>query len=126
LDFPFKIKPDVSVYRSDSDFDVISDSASSEIFIEFKWKPSDDPFCDMCNVQCSLPSGEDTIKSFLHGTKSANDTLGQITAYAAMQPVDSVVLIDNTLAITMGPLLTMACNCKGHNQQSLCNCNGDN
>jgi len=39
-------------------------------------------------------------------------------------PVDPVVLIDNTLAITMGPLLTMAC--KGHNQQSLCNCNGDN
>jgi hypothetical protein len=106
LDFPFKIKPDVSVYRSDSDLDVISDSASSEIFIEFKWKPSDDPFCDVRNVQRSLPSGEDTVKSFLRGTKSADDTLGQITAYAATQlgsqfrtHVYSVLIVKNTARI---------------------------
>jgi hypothetical protein len=65
---------------------VISDSASLEIFIEFKWKMSDDPFCDVRNVQCPLPSGGDvTIEFFLCDTKSANDTLGQITAYAAAQ-----------------------------------------
>src|SRR6202453_125947 len=40
--------------------------------------------------------------------------------------VDPVVLIDNTLAIAMGALLTMACNCKGHNLHSPCNCRGDN
>src|ERR1700683_1043877 len=42
------------------------------------------------------------------------------------KPVDPVVLIDNTLAIAMGALLTMACNCKGHNLHSPCNCRGDN
>ena len=65
---------------------MITDSASSAIFIEFKWKMSDDPFCDVHNVQRPLPSGGDiTVESFLRDTKSADDTLGQITAYATAQ-----------------------------------------
>ena len=84
-DLPFKIKPDVSVYHKDSDLDVITDSASSEIFIEFKWKTEDDPFCHVHNIQLIFPSGKQTVQFFLHDTKSADDTLAQITVYTAMQ-----------------------------------------
>jgi hypothetical protein len=77
--FPFKIKPDVSVYLSDVGKNVNTDSALAEIFIEFKWDPNDDPFCDMYEVLDSK------YQSFLRDTKGAYDTLGQITSYAAAQ-----------------------------------------
>lgn len=51
-----------------------TNSALAEIFIEFKWKSSDDPFC------CTGGDG-----SFPSTTKTARDTLGQITSYAAVQ-----------------------------------------
>lgn len=82
--FPFKIKPDISVYPAESDPDVKTDSALAEIFIELKWNPIDDPFCDVRDIKCPHCT-EDTVKSFLHDTESAIDTLGQITAYAAAQ-----------------------------------------
>jgi hypothetical protein len=80
-DFPFKIKPDVSVYCADSDPDVLTDTSLAEIFIEFKWSPADDPFCDVCNIQC----GNQTATTFLRGSKLGDDTLGQITFYASAQ-----------------------------------------
>lgn len=56
----------------------ITDSSLAEIFIEFKWQPSDDPFCDVTDHP-KLP------KSFLRQSNAARDTLGQITSYAAAQ-----------------------------------------
>src|SRR5882762_2363517 len=64
------------------------------------------------------------ISSLLKLRLSESLGVGCNQSSLAKVAVDPVVLIDNTLAITMGPLLTMACNCKGHNQQSLCNRNG--
>jgi hypothetical protein len=58
------------------------DSDKAEIFIEFKWKTCDDLFSDVCNVQGR--DGE-TVKCFVKETKAANNTLGQITTYAAAQ-----------------------------------------
>ena len=64
---------------------MITNSALAELFIEFKWNPNDDPFCDVHDVQCpACPAGA-TVQSFLRDTKAANDTLGQITSYAAAQ-----------------------------------------
>lgn len=77
-DFPFKIKPDISIYRSDLPIADMTDSSLAEIFIEFKWQPSDDPFCDVTDDQ-KFP------KSFLRRSNAARDTLGQITSYAAAQ-----------------------------------------
>ena len=72
------------------------------MFIEFKWRPSDDPFCAMCDIQ---RDGK-TFKSFLRETKSADDTLGQITSYAAAHlgsqfrtHVYSVFILKNTARI---------------------------
>lgn len=70
--FPFQIKPDVTIYSKPTEK---TNSAFAEIFIEFKWKPGDDPFC--CTDQDD--------DSFLSTTKTARDTLGQITSYAAVQ-----------------------------------------
>jgi hypothetical protein len=84
LKFPFKIKPDVSVYPIDTDPAVKTDSAISEIFIEFKWNTTDDPFCDVHDVNCPYCQ-RGTVKSFLRDSKAANDSLGQITSYAAAQ-----------------------------------------
>src|ERR1700683_1940899 len=56
----------------------------------------------------------------------SNSLSGGVPHLATADPVDPVVLIDNTLAIAMGALLTMACNCKGHNLHSPCHCRGDN
>jgi hypothetical protein len=81
-DFSFKIKPDVSVYCAGSDPGVKTDSSLAELFIEFKWNASDDPFCDMYDRDCSCCDVPDT-KSFLRETKSSADPLGQITSYAA-------------------------------------------
>lgn len=85
LDFPFKIKPDITVYSVDSYPGVVTDSSKAEIFIEFKWKYGDDPFCDVHDVEHPTIKGGRTVKSFLRNTKAAKDTLGQITAYAAAQ-----------------------------------------
>jgi hypothetical protein len=81
-DFPFKIKPDISVYPDTSDLGVRTDTSLVEIFIEFKWKSGDDPFCAVHDIN---DSDGRTRRSFLHETHSANDTLGQITSYAAAQ-----------------------------------------
>ena len=67
-DFSFKIKPDVSIYCADSHPSVKTDSSLAELFIEFKWDASDDPFCDTYNHDCSCCNVPDT-KSFLHETK---------------------------------------------------------
>jgi hypothetical protein len=75
---PFKIKPDISIYPPTTAGNVATDSALVEMFIEFKWYPSDDPFGD---VRVSDSNG----RSFLRDTKAAYDTLGQITSYAAAQ-----------------------------------------
>jgi hypothetical protein len=63
---------------------VVTDSSQVEVFIEFKWKLNNDPFCDVYDMKHPDKDGK-TIKSFLHDTKAAKDTLGHITAYAAAQ-----------------------------------------
>jgi hypothetical protein len=78
---PFKIKPDVSIYPAGTDADVKTDSRISEIFVEFKWNTTDDPFCDLHDV--AFEGG--IVKSFLRDSKAGEDTLGQITSYAAAQ-----------------------------------------
>jgi hypothetical protein len=82
-DFLFKIKPDVSVYCDDSDPKVKTDSSLTELFIEFKWSPGDDPFCDTYNLYC--PDCKVSTKAFLNDMKKSKDTLGQIMSYAATQ-----------------------------------------
>jgi len=73
LKFPFNVKPDVSIYAGKAS--VPTDLSSAEIFIEFKRQAKDDPFCDVDNNH----------KTIICSSKNANDTLGQITAYAAVQ-----------------------------------------
>lgn len=80
LDFPFKIKPDISVYRFDLPAPIMTDSSLAEIFIEFKWQTSDDPFYSRRDHP-TLPNAS----SFLRESKTARDTLGQITSYAVAQ-----------------------------------------
>jgi hypothetical protein len=70
--FPFQIKPDVTIY---SKLAFKTNSAWAEIFIEFKWDSKDNLFCDIKHYGDPL----------LSNTKSARDTLGQITSYAAAQ-----------------------------------------
>ena len=69
--FPFKVKPNISVYAGCKP-SYLTESVSVEIFIEFKWNNANDPFCD------------NTWKTFAHPSKNANNTLGQITSYAAL------------------------------------------
>lgn len=85
VDFPFKIKPDVSVYCSDSSPGAVTDSSKAEIFIEFKWNSIDDLFSMVHNVVCPNCEGRNLVKSSFHDTKSGSDTLGQITGYAVAQ-----------------------------------------
>jgi Fungal protein kinase len=80
LDFPFKVKPDVSVYSNDLFPGEVTDSAKVELFIEFKWKYDHDPFRAPHTTQHNP-----NIFTFLRNTNTGNDTLGQITAYAAAQ-----------------------------------------
>jgi len=106
-DFSFKIKPDISIYRTDttkSDPGIKTDSSVVEIFIEVKWHPNDDPFGDVHDAQC--PDCGGTVQTFLRDTKSAKDTLGQITSYAAVQfgaqfrtHVYSVLIVKDTARI---------------------------
>jgi hypothetical protein len=81
LDFPFAVKPDVSVYSTDVSRQSggPTDSAKVELFIEFKWKPSQDPFC------APYENPDENYNTFLRNTNTAHDTLGQITAYTAAQ-----------------------------------------
>jgi len=69
--FPFKVKPNVSIYTGCKP-SYPTKLVSVEIFIKFKWNNSEDPFCD------------DTQETFTHPSKNANNTLGQITSYAAL------------------------------------------
>lgn len=78
IDFPASVKPDVSVYREEVDLSVRTDSSLAEIFIEFKWKPAEDPF----NVPKGV-NGEDV--GFIHKTATCLASLGQISCYAAAQ-----------------------------------------
>lgn len=86
LKFPFKIKPDISVYCADSTPSPPSttDSRLAEIFIEFKWNATDDPFCRERDVKCSHCEDR-TVRSFLRESSAGDDTLGQITSYAVAQ-----------------------------------------
>ena len=76
------------------------------MFVEFKWKSSDDPFRDVYDVEHPHDKDGKTVKSFLCNTKAAKDTLGQITAYAAAQlgsqfctHIYSVLIIKDTARI---------------------------
>lgn len=80
--FPWKIKPDVSIYPPDVP-DAKTNSAIAEIFAEFKWNSTDNPFCDPITITC--PSCNRQHQSFVRNTNAALDTLGQITSYAAAQ-----------------------------------------
>ena len=82
-DFSFKIKPNVSVYCANTDPKVIMDSTLAEIFIKFKCNSGDNSFCDLYNVSFLHCGDQNGTKSFLHETKSSNNTLGQITSYTA-------------------------------------------
>jgi hypothetical protein len=84
INFPTRIKPDVSVYHTDACPPSPTDSSLIEIAIEFKWNQNDDPFCDDPKVK-RLEDGTEKAKSFIHNSKLANDTLGQISTYAAAQ-----------------------------------------
>jgi hypothetical protein len=55
---------------------VMTNSALVEVFVEFKWNSVDNPFYN------PEPNSD---QSFLHGSKTALDTLGQITSYATVQ-----------------------------------------
>ena len=72
--FPFKIKPNISIYDSASQPQTPTDSALAKIFIEFKWSYCDNPFL--------LGSA---TGSFIWELKRSADMLRQITLYAAVQ-----------------------------------------
>jgi hypothetical protein len=103
--FPCTVKPDVSIYRANSDPGVLTDSSLAEIFVEFKWDYPDDPFCDVYMVKLD-PTSEETVKSFFRNTKTSDDVLGQITTYAAVQlgsqfrtHIYSVLIVKDTARI---------------------------
>ena len=77
IGFLVSSKPDVSVYRVDMDLNVRTDSSKVEMFIEFKWKISDDLF--------NVHNGGMDDKKFIHTTSSAITSLGQISSYTAAQ-----------------------------------------
>src|SRR6267154_1978169 len=65
------------LYLRNTDDGVMTNSTLVEIFVEFKWNSSDNPFDD-------VHQSDSHCQSFLHNSKLANDTLGQITLYAAV------------------------------------------
>ena len=84
----------------------MTDSSKVEMFIEFKWKTNENPFCAVRDV--AHPNGQagETVKSFLRNRKAGRDTLGQITAYAAAQfgaqfrtHVYSILIVKDTARI---------------------------
>jgi hypothetical protein len=82
--FVFQIKPDVTCYEDPTDEEK-TNSATAEIFIEFKWSNGDDPFCSVKSSKCANLNCLQEVDSFLNHSKAAMDTLGQITSYAAAQ-----------------------------------------
>jgi hypothetical protein len=82
--FPSRIKPDVSVYRSDACPEQPTDSSLLEIVIEFKSNVYDDPFSDNPKAKRD-DDGIEKPRYLLNSSKLANDTLGQISTYAAAQ-----------------------------------------
>ena len=81
-DFSFDVKPDVCVYSKGATAvrSGPTDVSSVEITIEFKWKARDDPFSSLQTKNRGPHHG-----TFVHSSKTALDTLGQITAYVAAQ-----------------------------------------
>ncbi len=82
--FVFQIKPDVTCYARPSDEEK-TDSATAEIFTEFKWNAGDDAFCGFESSKCTNLNCLQEDHSFLNHSNAAIDTLGQITSYAAAQ-----------------------------------------
>ena len=82
--FPFNIKPDVTCYEKNA-ADDRTNSATAEIFIEFKWNTTDDPFVIAKSGTCQNSNCGMEHESFLRASKGGVDTLGQITSYAAAQ-----------------------------------------
>jgi Fungal protein kinase len=97
---PHLIKPDVSIYHTYSRPNVLTDSSLVEIFIEFKCQSRDDPFCDMAPASKAAVKAKRTKggkflsddnpepatkKTKTEKTKGGDDSLGQITLYAAAQ-----------------------------------------
>ena len=76
--FPFKIKPDCSVFAKEHLFKG-TDSSAVELFIKFKQSGADDPFF---NFPQSQASSSDKTNPFMKDTVESRTTCGQITAYA--------------------------------------------
>ena len=74
--FPFFIKPDISVYPFSTHNDMKTNSALAEMFFEVKWATDDNPFHTL------FGDNQYIVKD---SSKTALNTLGQITAYAAVQ-----------------------------------------
>lgn len=79
--FSFNIKPDICVYKDESNHRGPTDIARAELAIEFKWATNDDPF----GPPTLTGEGKKKACSFLHNSKPGVDTAGQITSYAAAQ-----------------------------------------
>ena len=80
-EFSFDIKPDICIYKDDSNCRGPTDIARAELAIEFKWATNDDPF----GPRTLTGEGENKTCSFLCDSKPGVDTAGQITSYAAAQ-----------------------------------------
>lgn len=90
-DFPFKIRPDCSVYAK-TDSCCRTNSSTVELFIEFKRRSSDDPFIiKVPSSQTSSTSSSDnatpslSLNPIMKTSSTACTTCGQITAYATSQ-----------------------------------------
>ena len=81
----FDIKPDVTCYESRAS-DEKTNSATAEIFTEFKWSTTDDPFfISPKTSHCKNPTCGQQHVTFVNDSNAAKDTLCQITSYAAVQ-----------------------------------------
>jgi hypothetical protein len=95
----------VTCYESGA-ADEKTNSAMAEIFTEFKWFTTDDPFCSPITSQHkNLTCGQQHI-TFVNDSNAVRDTLGQITSYAAVQfsaqfrtHIYSVLIVRNTARI---------------------------
>ncbi|KAI6017081.1 hypothetical protein EDC04DRAFT_2576946, partial [Pisolithus marmoratus] len=75
--FSYWVKPNLSIYSND--YSTGCNCSKIEICVEFKWDASLDTFNDpFIEEQLDFPS-------FVCPSKSAKDTLGQITAYVSTQ-----------------------------------------
>ncbi|KIM81091.1 hypothetical protein PILCRDRAFT_9122 [Piloderma croceum F 1598] len=80
-EFSFDIKPNICVYKDESNRWGPTDIACAELAIDFKWATNDDPF----GPPTLTGEGKNKACSFLHDSKPGVDTAGQITSYAAAQ-----------------------------------------